>query len=101
MKYNKLIRSKVPGILDAKNIPYKICYADDEEYMKKLYEKLLEEAMEFIKDPHNQEELADILEVIETIKKANGWSTQEIEQIRLKKLQSHGGFEEPIILIES
>lgn len=98
--HNKLVRSKIPQILESKNIPYKAHTADKIEYMEKLYEKLLEEAGEVSAD-RNKEELADLLEVIEAVKKHNGWSTQEIEEIRLKKLAERGGFDEPIILEES
>ena len=100
MKHNKLIRSKILEFLDQKNIPYTYHLADDAEYTQKLYEKLLEEAVEVAKD-RNREELADLLEVVEAIKKHNGWSTSEIEEIRLKKLENKGSFEEPIILEES
>ena len=100
MKYNKLIRSKILELLDAKGIPYTSHIADESEYKEKLYQKLLEEAQELAKD-RNKEELADLLEVLETIKKLNGWDALEIEEIRIKKVQEKGGFDQPIILDES
>jgi predicted house-cleaning noncanonical NTP pyrophosphatase (MazG superfamily) len=100
-KYNKLIRSKVPEYLDSIEVPYKIHIATADEYKKKLTEKLLEEAFEFAKEPVSKGELADILEVIEAIKESNGWTTEEIEEIRLKKHAEKGGFDQPIILEES
>jgi predicted house-cleaning noncanonical NTP pyrophosphatase (MazG superfamily) len=87
-------------MLENKKIPYKSHLADSAEYTEKLYEKLIEEAQELAKD-RNKEELADLLEVIEAVKKLNGWMSQEIEEIRLKKLQERGSFEEPVILEES
>jgi predicted house-cleaning noncanonical NTP pyrophosphatase (MazG superfamily) len=87
-------------MLDKKGISYKSHIADESEYRERLYEKLLEEAGELVKD-HNKEELADLLEVIEAIKKLNTWSTAEIEEIRLKKREEKGHFEDPLILDES
>ncbi len=87
-------------MLKEKKIPYKSHIASQAEYVEKLYEKLLEEAIELAKD-RNPEELADVLEVIEAIKVLNGWTTEEIEVIRLKKLADRGGFDQPIILEES
>ncbi len=98
--YNKLVRSKVLEILDAKGISYTAHTATPEEYKEKLYEKLLEEAMELAKD-RSVEELADVLEVIEAIKALNTWTTEEVEAVRLKKHEERGGFDQPIILEES
>lgn len=42
------------------------------------------------------EELADVLEVIYTLSKASGLTIQQIEQRRLKKRESKGGFENKI-----
>jgi len=63
MKYNKLIRDKIPKILDDKKVKYKIHIADEKEYEEKLLKKLQEEVTEFLTDK-NVEELADIEEVI-------------------------------------
>lgn len=94
-KYNKLVRDKIPEILDRKNIPYEKRIADDTEYQKELINKLLEEANEFFETP-TQDELADILEVIEALKKLPEYS--DVESIRLIKREERGGFEKKIIL---
>ncbi len=98
--HNKLVRSKILEMLDGKNILYTWHSADKAEYTEKLYEKIVEEAGEFATD-RNPEELADLLEVIEVVKALNGWKTEQIEEIRVKKLTELGGFDEPIILEES
>ena len=100
VKHNKLVRSGIPEYLQSKNIPFKIRKAGKSEYIEKLYQKLYEEARELAKD-RTIEELADLLEVIEAIKKLRGWSSQDVEDIRLKKLSERGGFDQPIILVES
>lgn len=100
MKHDKLVRSGIPDYLKSKNIFHSVRKATKPEYVDKLYQKLVEEAGELSKD-RTIEELADLLEVVEAIKKLRGWSTQDVEIIRLKKLSERGGFDQPIILIES
>ncbi len=94
-KYNKLVRDKIPEILDGKNIPYEKRIADDNEYKKELIKKLLEEVNEFTKNPI-EEELADIIEVVESLKKLEEYSN--VEDVRLSKKEKRGGFEKRIIL---
>lgn len=94
-KYNKLVRDKIPEILDEKNIPYEKRIADDKEYKNELIKKLLEETNEFIETP-TEEELADIIEVIESLKKLSEYSN--VEEARLNKKEERGGFEKRIIL---
>jgi predicted house-cleaning noncanonical NTP pyrophosphatase (MazG superfamily) len=99
-KYNKLVRDGVLDHIESMSEPYFAHVATDEEYAQKLPEKLVEEAQEFLQNP-TKEELADLLEVVEAIKAHNGWTTEDIEQIRLEKLEKRGGFNNRIILEES
>jgi hypothetical protein len=48
MKYEKLVRDKIPQILDKKGILYKKRKANDKEYKLELIKKLKEEVEEFI-----------------------------------------------------
>lgn len=93
--YNKLVRDKIPEILDAKGIVYEKRIATDEEYKVELIKKIGEEYEEF-KEAGNIEELADILEVIESLKKLTDYSN--VEEVRLRKLEEKGSFINRIIL---
>jgi predicted house-cleaning noncanonical NTP pyrophosphatase (MazG superfamily) len=93
--YNKLVRDKIPEILDKKGISYEKRIASPEEYKAELIKKLVEEVKEF-GEAGDPEELADILEVAEALKKLPEYA--EIEELRLKKQKERGGFEERIIL---
>ncbi len=97
-KYNKLVRDKIIQSIQAKghNATYSIL--DNEQYFKELDKKLIEEVNEFIK-AHNEEEMADIMEVIETIIKQREMSLEKIEDIKEKKRQKSGSFNDRIYLV--
>lgn len=95
-KTEKLIRDHLPSILQAKGIVLNERIMDQEEFIIRLKDKLLEEAQEVNASQNLEdlsEELADMLEVIQSIAKATGLSMQQIEQKRLEKLKTKGGFD--------
>lgn len=98
-KYNKLVRDKIPQNIEELGKKCNYYVLDEEEYKKELDKKLLEEANEFIAD-HSTEEMADLIEVVEAIKKSHNLGEEEIEKVRLEKKSRKGGFEEKIYLIE-
>ncbi len=100
MKYNKLVRDKIPEHIREKGSLPIIHTADESEYWLKLKEKLLEEVGEFNKD-ENIEELADILEVIDAIISYKRFDKVKISEVKAKKFQDKGGFNKRIILDES
>ncbi len=93
--YNKLVRDKIPEILDKKNVSYQKRIASTEEYKTELIKKLTEEAKEFLK-AGSIEELADVIEVIGALKKLPEYAN--VEEIRQKKREERGGFDQKIIL---
>jgi len=93
--YNKLVRDKIPEHLDSQNIPYEKRIANDADYKEELIKKLQEEVEEFL-EAKNSEELADIIEVINAMKKLPEF--QNTEEVRLEKLEKKGGFEKRIIV---
>ena len=93
--YNKLVRDKIPEILDKKGVAYEKRTASPEEYRAELIKKLNEEIQEFF-EAEDVEELADVIEVIEALKKFPEYS--KVEVIRKKKREERGGFDKKIIL---
>ena len=92
MKYDKLVRDKIPQIIK-KSQKNPITYiANDQEYWKRLKDKLCEEVDEFLLE-ENLEELADILEVIYAICKVKGVDKNDLEKIRIEKKKLRGGLE--------
>lgn len=95
--YNKLVRDKIPGIIEADGKTCKIHILSDDEYLTALEAKLNEEVAEYQIDK-NLEEMADVLEVLRAICVARGYSLEELEALRAKKADERGGFAEKIFL---
>ena len=93
--YNKLVRDKIPQILDAKLVAYERRIASSEEFKAELIRKLGEEVIEF-SEAGDPEELADVLEVVEALKALPEY--KEVEGLRVKKREERGGFDDRIIL---
>ena len=98
-KYNKLVRDKIPQNIQVLGKKCNYYVLEEEKYKKELDKKLLEESNEFIVD-HSIEEMADLIEVIESIKKSHNLENEEIEKVRLEKKAKKGGFEEKLYLVE-
>ena len=97
--YHKLVRDRIPEIIEADG---KTCICETlshEDYLRLLDEKLNEELAEY-QDSKSLEELADLLEVMQAVVKARGWTLKELEQIRADKASKRGGFEKKILLKE-
>lgn len=94
-KYNKLVRDKIPDILDKQGISYEKRVATPEELKAELIKKLQEETREF-SEAGSPEELADVIEVIDALKKLPDYAS--VEELRKKKAEERGAFDQGIIL---
>ena len=99
IKYNKLVRDRIPEIIEASGKTCKTVILDAAEYLRMLDSKLDEELAEYHKD-QNIEELADLLELIYAATIARGYSLEELEQVRAEKAAKRGSFEKKILLKE-
>ena len=95
--YNKLVRDKIPYIISASGKTYLIETVTDDEVMKWLYDKLIEETNELIQDK-NLEEIADVVEVVLTIASKYGYTLEDVFEEVDRKRKEKGGFEKNIIL---
>ena len=97
--YHKLVRDRIPEIIEASG---KSCVTEilsDADYLELLDAKLDEELAEYHKD-QNVEELADLLEVIYAAAKARGYTLEQLEVVRAEKASIRGAFEKKILLKE-
>ena len=100
MSYGKLVRDKIPEIIIKNGEKPITRILDDQEYVLELEKKLMEEANEVLtaKGKERLEELADLLEVMESLACSESSSLEEVLNIKQNKKQKRGGFEEKIYL---
>ena len=82
--FYKLVRDRILEIIEADG---KTCVCEtlsDKEYIRLLDEKLSEELAEY-QESKSLEELADLLEVMQAVVRARGWTLDELEQVRADK----------------
>ena len=96
-QYNKLVRDKIPEIIEksGRRLEYEIL--TNETYIAELDKKLDEEVSEY-RESRSLEELADIMEVIYALCESSGSSVKELEKVRKKKAGERGGFKNKIYL---
>ena len=99
IEYNKLVRDRIPEIIEASGKTCKTEILPDDEYLKMIDAKLDEELAEYHRE-QNIEELADLVEVIYAATKARGYTLGELEQARAEKASKRGAFEKKILLKE-
>lgn len=95
--HNKLVRDNIPEIIHQSGKLPVYHQLDDTSFLKALDQKITEEVQEYLIDK-NLEEMADILEVLFSICKARGYTTEELLAKREQKAQERGGFDERIFL---
>ena len=98
--FNKLVRDKIPQIIEENGERAEIEILDNKRYLEELHKKLFEEANEFIEDD-SQEELADLMEVIYAIARLKGIDLEKVEKIRKQKAEKRGAFDKKIFLKET
>lgn len=96
---HKLVRDRIPEIIEADGKTCTWETLSQEDYIRLLDEKLNEELSEYQKSK-SLDELADLLEVVQTVVRARGWTLEELEHVRADKAAKRGGFEKKILLKE-
>ena len=97
MDYPKLVRDKVPELIEETGAKPITHIAKDEEYLQFLKIKLREEVEEFIA-ANNVEELSDVLEVVDAIIKAGKINREQLESYKKYKINVKGKFDKRIVL---
>ena len=93
--YEKLVRDRIPEILEQKGVSYEQRIADDAEYRTELIKKIVEEAAEF-SEAGAIEELADVLEVIAALRTLPEYA--QVEEVQKQKAEERGRFLKRLIL---
>lgn len=95
--YNKLVRDRIPEIINNQNKIAKTRILDNEEYIYELNKKIKEELNEYL-ESGEIEELADLEEVLRAILDYKNCSYEEFEKIRNEKVKKRGAFKNKIFL---
>lgn len=95
MAQGKLVRDKIPQIIEAAGKTPITRILSHQEYLEELDKKLNEEIAEYQADK-SIEEMADVLEVLLAICQARGHSVEELMKVREEKREARGGFEQKI-----
>lgn len=101
--YNKLVRDRIPEVIEHTGKSFNTTILTQEEYIKELKKKSYEELEEYMSAENNEEaleELADVLEILHAFAAVHGSSINEVEEIRKKKAEKRGGFQERIFLVD-
>ena len=101
--HKKLIRDKIPEVIEANNGKYELRVMEEEEFKQELKKKLIEEVKEVIEAEKSElgEELADVLELVKSIGENEDISFELIEEKQKQKREKRGGFKKKLFLIWS
>lgn len=100
-QYPKLVRDRIPEIVERNGQSAPTHIAEKEEYIQHLLAKLVEEATELkhaVGVDHQKEEMADVREVLETLREALEFAEHEIQAVQTSKAAERGGFRGRIIM---
>lgn len=98
-QYHKLVRDRIPEIIARTGKTCCTQKLDDQAYLRLLDEKLGEELAEY-QESKSLEELADLLEVMEAVVTARGYTWEQLQMVKTEKKVARGGFENKILLLE-
>lgn len=98
-EYNKLVRDKIPEIIEESGRKQKSRILDEKEYLEALLDKVIEEIEEY-RETGDEEELADVFEVLECIVKLKDYEPMHLDYLRMKKREARGSFNDRILLEE-
>ncbi|TVQ21911.1 MAG: nucleotide pyrophosphohydrolase [Leptolyngbya sp. DLM2.Bin15] len=97
--YHKLVRDRIPDILQDYDIPHEIVTMDEASYAEALRRKLVEEAQEAAAaDADLVTELADLFEVIDALLTLHGIDRQTVLTQQTQRRDERGAFHQRWLL---
>jgi len=103
-RFGKLVRDLIPVLIRSHGETVEVYRLTQGELLPLLKAKAIEEALELYWESHPDnifEELADLLEVIESIGRLFGRSFQTLRSAAESKREARGGFENGVVLVET
>jgi len=102
--YRKLVRDRIPEIIESQGGSCQCRILAEDEYTRALKAKLVEEAQEALVADDREgllRELADVMEVVDSLLKATGLSISALREEQRRRREERGGFERRLSLIWS
>ena len=98
--FNKLVRDKIPEIIESNGEIAECRILDEQEFKAELEKKLFEEYNEVLEAQGSErvEELADMLEILKALAELEGSNLEQVIQVAEEKAQKRGAFKERIFL---
>ncbi len=102
--FGKLVRDLVPVKIERHGEHAAVYHAERHQLVSLIKDKVVEEALEYYWESDREksiEELADILELLETAAKIHKVGFETVRQAAAKKRAERGGFEAGVVLVET
>ncbi len=99
IRYDELVRDRIPEIIDANGERCTVRTLGDEEYAQRLDQKLAEELVEY-QTSGDVGELVNLVEVVRAIVSQRGMSWETFEALQARKHEERGGFGQRLLLEE-
>jgi predicted house-cleaning noncanonical NTP pyrophosphatase (MazG superfamily) len=103
-RFNKLVRDYIPITIQQHGEKANVYEVAPTDFVLLLKQKLVEEALEVVSgttDEEIKEELADLIEVITSIRGAYGIEEAELKRLMATKREKRGGFERGLFLVDT
>lgn len=101
--YNKLVRDKIPAIIEKDGLVCKTKQLNEEQFRKEVVLKFYEELEEYTRaqtEEEAKEELADVMELVHTLMELHQINPEQLDTIRQQKNEKCGSFEQKVFLVE-
>ena len=98
-KYNKLIRDRIPEIIESSGKKAIVEKVDGDQLLELLNKKLYEELDEY-NESGEIEELADLVEVVQAILEYKGITMDDFNEVKENKNIERGRFKKGLLLVE-
>lgn len=97
--YNKLVRDRIPQLIEESGRSYTSRALEKEEYFDALIDKIIEEIEEF-RNSSNEEEIADVYEALDCLVQFKEYEPMHIDYLKLIRREARGSFKDGILLID-
>ncbi len=97
--YNKLVRDNIPQLIKESGRKCTSRILDEKEYYDALLDKIVEEIEEY-RISGNEEELADVYEVLDCLVQLKEYEPMHIDYLQLIRREKRGSFKDRVLLID-